>query len=177
MTGVFHENSILIRRQDQTLARRIEFGAAATVSSSLSEFTAFAQDRWVINKKLTVDAGLRFDRDRLARQNTISPRLSFLYLPLKNHATVIRGGIGLFYDRAPLSVGYFSQLPERTVTTFAADGISITDGPRRFANIVAARLRNPRSVRASLQIDFPITEQADGTHRLSATLNDRRFHR
>ena len=70
-----------------------------------------------------------------------------------------------------------AQLPERTVTTFAADGISITDGPRRFGNIVAARLRNPRSVRSSLQIDFPITEQVDGTHWLSATLNDRRFHR
>src|SRR6185503_19654713 len=116
----FRENSILIRRRDQTLARRIEFGAAASVSSSLSEFTAFAQDRWVISKKLTVDAGLRLDRDRLARQRTISPRLSFLYLPVKNHATVVRGGIGLFYDRAPLAVGYFTQVPERTVTSFAA---------------------------------------------------------
>ncbi|MEK6282244.1 MAG: TonB-dependent receptor [Acidobacteriota bacterium] len=162
VTGVFHENSILIRRQDRTLARSIEFGPAASVSSHLSEFTAFVQDRWVVNKKLTVDAGLRFDRDRLARQNTISPRLSFLYLPVKNLATVIRGGIGLFYDRTPLSVGYFSQLPERTVTTFAADGISITDGPRRFRNLVSAPFRNPRSVRASLQIDFPITSKLTG---------------
>jgi hypothetical protein len=162
VTGVFHENSILIRRQDQTLTQRIEFGPAATVSGSLSEFTAFAQDRWVVNKKLTVDAGLRFDRDGLALQNAIAPRLSFLYLPLRNHATIIRGGIGLFYDRTPLSVSYFRQLPERTVTTFAADGISITDGPRRFANTVAARLRNPRSVRASLQIDFPVTTKLTG---------------
>ena len=162
VTGVFRENSILIRREDQTLARRIEFGAAASFASHLSEITAFAQDRWVVNKKLTVDAGLRFDRDRLARQNAISPRLSFLYLPLKNHATVVRGGIGLFYDRTPLGVGYFSQLPDRTVTTFAADGISITDGPRRFRNLVAARLRNPRSVRASLQIDFPIARKLTG---------------
>jgi hypothetical protein len=161
-TGVFRENSILIRREDRTLARRIEFGTTASVSSSLSEFTGFAQDRWVVNKKLTVDAGLRFDRDGLARQNAIAPRLSFLYLPVKNHATVIRGGIGLFYDRTPLSVGYFRQLPERTVTTFAADGISITDGPTRFANVEAARLRNPRSVRASLQIDFPITSKVTG---------------
>lgn len=162
VTGVFQENSILIRRQDRTLARRIDFGAAASVSSILSEFTAFAHDRWVVNKKLTVEAGLRFDRDRLARQNTISPRLSFSYLPVKNVATVIRGGIGLFYDRAPLSVGYFTQLPERTVTTFAADGISIIDGPVRFRNTVGARLRNPRSVRASLQIDFPITSKLTG---------------
>jgi hypothetical protein len=162
VTGVVQENSILIRRQNRTLARRIDFGAVARVSSGLSEFTAFAQDRWVVNKKLTVDAGLRFDRDGLARQNTISPRLSFLYLPLRNQATVIRGGIGLFYDRAPLSVGYFTQLPGRTVTTFAADGISITDGPQRFRNIGAARLRNPRSMRASLQIDFPITSTVTG---------------
>jgi hypothetical protein len=162
MKGVLHENAILIRRQDQTLARRIEFGAAATVSRSLNEYNAFAQDRWVINQKLTVDAGLRFDRDGLARQNAISPRLSFLYLPLKNHATVIRGGIGLFYDRTPLSVGYFSQLPERTVTTFAADGSSITEGPLRFGNLVTAQLRNPRSLRASLQIDFPITGRVTG---------------
>jgi hypothetical protein len=160
--GVFRENSILIRRQNQTLARHIEFGAAASVSSSLSESTAFAQDRWVVNKKLTIDAGLRFDRDGLARQNALSPRLSFLYLPFKNHSTVIRGGIGLFYDRTPLSVGYFNLLPERTITTFATDGISITDGPRRFRNIVAAHLRNPRSVRASLQIDFPITSSVTG---------------
>ncbi len=162
VTGVFRENSILIRRQDQTLARRIDFGTAATVSHSLSEYTAFAHDRWVVNQKLTVDGGLRFDRDRLARQNTISPRFSFLYLPLKNHATVIRGGFGLFYDRTPLSVAYFSQLPERTVTTFAADGISITEGPDRFPNLAAARLRNPRSVRASLQIDFPLTSRVTG---------------
>jgi hypothetical protein len=162
VTGVFRENSILIRREDETLAQRIEFGAAASVSSSLSEFSAFAQDRWVVNKKLTVDAGLRFDRDGLSRQNAIAPRLSFLYLPLKNHATVIRGGFGLFYDRTPLSVGYFSQLPERTVTTFATDGILITEGPTRFANIVATRLRNPRSVRASLQIDFPILSRLTG---------------
>jgi carboxypeptidase family protein/TonB-dependent receptor-like protein len=162
VTAVFDEASILIRRQDRTLARRIDFGAAASVSSSLTELTAFAQDRWVVNKKLTVDAGLRFDRDRLARQNAISPRLSFLYLPVRNHAMVIRGGIGLFYDRTPLSVGYFSQLPERTVTTFAANGNSITAGPLSFRNIVAARLRNPRSVRTSLQIDFPITSQLTG---------------
>src|SRR6185369_3019013 len=61
-----------------------------------------------------------------------------------------------------LSVGYFSQLPERTVTTFAADGIATTDGPRHFANIVMSPLRNPRSVRSSLQIDFPIMSSLTG---------------
>lgn len=162
VTAVFRENAILIRRLDKTLARRIEFGAQAGVAVSLSEFTLFAQDRWVINQKLTVDAGVRLDRDGLARQNAIAPRLSFLYVPLRSHATIIRGGIGLFYDRVPLSVGYFGKLPERTVTTFAADGNLITGGPQRFANVVAPRLRNPRSLRASVQIDFPLQKNLTG---------------
>lgn len=162
VTGVFRENSILIERQDKTLTQRIEFGAPVRVSRSLREFTLFLQDRWVVNKKLTIDAGVRFDRDGLARQNAIAPRISFLYLPLKNYAMIVRGGVGLFYDRVPLSVGYFSQLPERTVTTFGNDGSSITDGPRRFVNITASRLRNPRSVRASLQVDVPIAKNLMG---------------
>lgn len=158
VTGTVRENPILIRREDNTLAQRIEFGGAPTVARSMSEYTAFAQDRWAVNKQLTVDAGLRFDRDGLARQSNIAPRISFLYLPFKNGTAILRGGMGLFYDRTPLAIGYFRQLPERTVTTLAADGLSITDGPRRFANLVEARLRNPRSVRWSLQIDHPVSK-------------------
>jgi hypothetical protein len=160
--AVFRENSILIERQDQTLAQRIDFTAPANVFGSLSEFTLFAQDRWVLNKRLTVDMGLRIDRDGLARHNAIAPRLSFLYLPFKNHPTILRGGIGLFYDRVLLGAGYFGQLPERTVTTFSANGISTTDGPRRFANIVATDLRNPHSVRVSLQVDLPLRKGLTG---------------
>jgi hypothetical protein len=162
VTGLFRENSILIKRGDKTLAQRIDFSTPVEVSSNLKEFTLFFQDRWVVNKRLTLDAGVRFDRDGLARQNAVAPRFSFLYLPFRNHTTTIRGGVGLFYDRAPLSIGYFAQLPERTVTTFAADGISLTEAPRSFANLVTARLRNPRSVRASLQIDVPLRKNLTG---------------
>ncbi|MDQ2974479.1 MAG: carboxypeptidase-like regulatory domain-containing protein, partial [Acidobacteriota bacterium] len=37
VTGTFRENSILIRRQNKTLAQRIDFGAPVRVSGSLSE--------------------------------------------------------------------------------------------------------------------------------------------
>ncbi|MDQ2920521.1 MAG: TonB-dependent receptor, partial [Acidobacteriota bacterium] len=154
--GTVRENSILIRRLDNTLAQRIDFGGATTVSRSMKEYSAFAQDRWVVNKRLTIDAGVRFDRASLVGRNYIAPRLSFLYLPMKKSAATLRGGIGLFYDRTPLAVGYFTQLPERTVTTFAVNGTSLIDGPRRFANIVDGPLRNPRSVRWSMQLDVPI---------------------
>ncbi len=147
---------------------------------------------------MTIDAGLRFDRDGIARRSNFAPRLSFLYLPLKNGRTIIRGGAGLFYDRTPLSVGYFelednsnelrlasssgrlgpstqfAPVPERIVTTFAPDGISIIDGPRRFRNDVAESLHNPRSVRWNLQLDQGLTKNL--TARLGylqrSTVND-----
>lgn len=157
-SGAFRAGPILLRRQDKTLARRIEFVGAERSARSLDEYSAFVQDKWVVDQKLTIDVGLRFDHDGLAQQNNFAPRLAFLYRPLRNPTVIVRGGIGIFSDRAPLSVGYFSQLPRRVVTTFAEDGISITDGPRHFANVVPFRLRNPYSLRWSLQTDFAITK-------------------
>jgi hypothetical protein len=101
---------------------------------------------------------LRFDRDGLAWQNNFAPRFSFLFLPLRNDRTIIRGGIGLFYDRTPFGVGFFTQLPERVVTRFAPDGLTVVDGPRRFNNMIDGPLRNPRSVRWSVQLDRGITK-------------------
>lgn len=158
MSGRFRRNAILIRRADNSLIRRIDFEGARIVGRNVNEFMAFVQDKWIASPKLTIDAGLRFDHDGIGRQNNISPRLAFMLVPLKNSRTIIRGGIGLFYDRTPLSAGYFKQLPERVVTTFAPDGLSITDGPIRFNNVVEGPLSNPRSVRWSLQLDRGITK-------------------
>jgi len=159
VSGRFRDNSILIRRADGTLAERIDFVGEGAVSRSLVEAAAFVQDKWVANTKLTIDAGVRFDRDGIARRNNVAPRMSFMFVPLKNNRTILRGGIGLFYDRTPLSVGYFSDLPQRIVTGFGTDGISVTDGPRRFNNEIEGQLSNPSSVRWSLQIDRGITER------------------
>lgn len=176
LSGAFHNRSILIRRRDRTLSQRIDFAQDGTVARDISELASFIQDRWVINKRLTIDGGVRFDRDGVAERNNFAPRLSFLYLPFKNGHTILRGGVGLFYDRVSLSMGdvdaapeepddatalarstRFTQLPRRTVTTFAADGISIIDGPRRFRNIISGGLRDPRSIRWNLQVDHGFT--------------------
>lgn len=157
-SGSYGYSSILIRRNAGTLAQRVDFTKAAAVARSLNEFAAFMQDRWVVNKKLTIDAGLRFDRDGIARQSNIAPRLALMFLPFKNDRTIIRGGIGLFYDRTPLAAGYFTQLPERIVTTYAPDGFSLVDGPRRFSDSIESPLHNARSARWSLQLDQGLTK-------------------
>lgn len=175
-SGRFDYQPILIRRVDNRLVQRVDFAGDGTVARSINELGAFVQERWVVNKKLTIDGGLRFDRDGIVRRSNIAPRLAFLYLPFRNERTIIRGGVGLFYDRTPLSVGLFERgnegdaelplnsatrfthLPERIVTTFAPDGLTVIDGPRRFTNDIEEPLSNPRSVRWSLQLDRGITE-------------------
>jgi hypothetical protein len=199
ISGRFRDRSILIRRHNGTLAQRIDFTDPSAIALRVSGFAAFVQDRWAVSRKLTIDAGLRLDRDGIARQNNFAPRLSFMFLPLKNSRTIIRGGIGLFYDRMPLSVGYFdainksrededhdlrrdelvpslkfAELPKRIVTRFADDGISVADGPRFFSNEVDGPLRALRSLRWSAQLDQGLTK--DLTLRIGylqrATTND-----
>ena len=175
LTGQFNFRPIEIRRGDQTLSQRIDFKGPTDLNRSLTELGSFIQDRWVINQRLTLDGGLRFDRNSISHQYDTSPRVSMLYRPFRNDRTIIRAGIGLFYDRSALSTRYFepenltedddpvdgpglgfnsqTNFPKRVVTTYARDGQTIVDGPREFMNVERNPLRDARSLRWSLQFD------------------------
>jgi hypothetical protein len=63
----------------------------------------FVQDDWKLRQNLTVSAGLRWDNETiLDDRNNFGPRLSFAWDPLKTNKTVLRGGYGVFYNRALL---------------------------------------------------------------------------
>jgi Carboxypeptidase regulatory-like domain/TonB dependent receptor len=179
LSGRFDFRPIIIRRRDQTISQRIDFAGPTFIDRPLAEFSAFIQDRWVINKSVTLDLGVRFDRNTISDHNDLSPRLSILYLPFKGDRVVVRGGIGLFYDRSPMSSRYFeveqlsdndeligtvginaaTHFPERTVTSYAADGRTIIDGPRAFMNVIHGPLRDALSRRWSLQVDRSLNKQ------------------
>jgi hypothetical protein len=68
---------------------------------------AFAQDKWQLNDKLTLNLGLRYDYQTLTpnTKDAIAPRLGFAYDPTGTGKTVIRGGIGKFYEYMLNSTG------------------------------------------------------------------------
>jgi len=60
----------------------------------------FAQDDWVVAHGLTVNAGVRWDKDSLFQgdNNNIAPRVGFAWNVGGNTRTVVRGNSGIFYD-------------------------------------------------------------------------------
>jgi len=173
LTGQFYFRPIEIRRPDLTLSQRIDFISPTDIDRSLMELGGFIQDRWEINPSLTLDGGVRFDRNSISHKNEFSPRVSVLYRPFTSDRTIIRAGVGLFYARSALSTRYFepenredervgngalglssqTNFPTRVVTTYDRNGQTILDGPREFLNVIRDPFRDARALRLSVQID------------------------
>ncbi|MDQ6653545.1 MAG: carboxypeptidase regulatory-like domain-containing protein [Acidobacteriota bacterium] len=124
-----------IVRADGTRAERITFDAASSIRESNREYVGFVQDRWMVRHNLSFDLGLRYENQRIANEQNLAPRAGFAWSPFKNDKTIIRGGIGLFFDKVPLNIRAFAQYPSRTVTRYAADGVMIIDS-RHFTNVL-----------------------------------------
>jgi carboxypeptidase family protein/TonB-dependent receptor-like protein len=124
---------ILITREDGSLAERIDFRGPAFLSATDTEIAAFIGDHWAPADNLSFDAGLRYSGQSLGDPATFAPRFGAVYMPGSSGKTILRGGIGLFYDRVPLLAGDFTQNPERVITYFDTQG-AVLGPPTVFQN-------------------------------------------
>ena len=61
------------------------------------------QDEWRLRSNLMLSYGLRYENETIVHdKNNFGPRAAFSYDPFKSGKTVIRGGAGIFYNRALL---------------------------------------------------------------------------
>jgi hypothetical protein len=118
------------------LLRTISFAGNGNFSLSDVEPAVYAQDHWIVNKHIAVDTGLRFETQSLSHTYRLAPRGGVSWSPTGDSATIIRGGLGIFYDSIPLQTYAFSSYPEQIVTTYDGNG-NITDGPRQFLNLTS----------------------------------------
>ena len=147
-------NTVRILRADGTRSRQIDFVGSGAVSRNKRQLLAFFQDKWAVNNRLNLEYGVRYGRDNIAGGNNFAPRIAFAVLPFSDNRTVIRGGVGLFYDQIDLNVATFTQLQDRIITRFGADGQTIIGVPqeRNFV-LEGGTLHTPRSVNWNLEVD------------------------
>jgi hypothetical protein len=152
------------RRLDGSLAERIEFvnrlfgagnneGAGASKQEvNGTEFSIFAQDRWRVSPRMTLELGFRMDRDDVVEKVNWSPRGGVSIGVLPDGRGILRGGVGKFLQRTPLNVGAFGQFETRTVTRFAADGTMIGT-PVLLRHAPDRDLKTPEAVVANVEWD------------------------
>jgi hypothetical protein len=119
----------------------ITYGAQRSYQLNDAEPSVYAQDHWILNPQFAIDAGLRWETQSLTSTTRLAPRAGFAWTPTKDgQTTVIRGGMGVFYDQVPLDTYAFRSFPQQTVTTYDGQG-NITDGPRLFYNLTSTQPR------------------------------------
>jgi len=147
-------NAVRILRANGTRSAQIDFVGDGKLDRNKTEFLTYFQDKWSASNRLTLEYGVRYDRDTIAEDNNFAPRLGFAFLPILDGRTVVRGGVGLFYDKTNFNVATFEQLQERVLTRFGPDGVQLTGAPLRQRFVLDKNeFRTPRSVNWNVELD------------------------
>ncbi len=151
-TGSSTSRPIEIRRGDGTLAEHILFGAPSSQHVNGTEFAVFAQDRWRVGSRVTLELGLRLDRDAVVERVNWSPRAGVAISVLPEGRGIVRGGYGRFVQRTPLNVDAFPSFESRTVSRFGGDSLAL-GVPITFVNRIDGVLRTPDALVGNVEWD------------------------
>jgi hypothetical protein len=93
-------------------------------------YSLYAQDTWTPTHGLTLNYGIRYERDNRmpplpTDTNNIAPRLGFSWAPGKDHKTTIRGGYGIFYTPIDFQIDYVVK------------ALNEIDGRRQIAQVLS----------------------------------------
>ncbi len=149
-TGKSTSRPVEVRRLDNSLAERTVFGLPSLQDVTATEFAMFAQDRWRVGSRLTLELGLRMDREDVVDHLSWSPRGGVSLAVLPEGRGILRGGIGRFRQRTPLNIGAFEQFEPRTVARFNAAGQPL-GLPVTLVNVSAPDLRTPKAVAGNIE--------------------------
>ena len=135
---------------------RITFTFPTSFATEQNETAWFAGDQWAVIPRLTLSLGVRFDNDAITSSTHAAPRAGFLLELTKDGKTLLKGGVGVFYDRVPLMVPVFPDLSDRTVTLLDANGAALSSV--FYQNKIIGQLRNPRSTSWNLEVDRQVLD-------------------
>jgi hypothetical protein len=135
--GAFHPHQALIKDANGNLLQSIDFTGQGSFDLSDTEPAFYIQDHWNVTSRFGIDFGIRVESQSITSTWRSAPRGGFVWSPSRTGNTVIRGGMGVFYDSVPLDVYAFRSYPQQVVTDFDPTTGAITDGPRQYYNVMA----------------------------------------
>lgn len=132
--GNFNARPVLIEDSTGLLTSRTDFSGGQSFTVSDIEPSLYAQDHWVLGPTFALDLGMRLESQTITHTFRSAPRAGFAWTPDRSQTTVIRGGIGVFYDNVPLNTYAFSSYPEQTVTMYNSTG-GVIGSPIHYINL------------------------------------------
>ena len=120
--GQFNARPVLIQDAAGHLLQRIDFSGGGSFDVRDTEPAIYAQDHWVLGSHFAVDTGLRLESQTITTTVRAAPRTGFVWTPTQSQNTVIKGGIGVFYDYVPLDIYAFGAYAQQTITTYNGTG-------------------------------------------------------
>ena len=151
--GTSASRPVLVRRSDGTLARGLTFGSQTEQSVHGTDFAAFAQDRVQPGTRWWVEFGGRLDRDAITTRIGATPRVGAAVLLDETGNTVLRGGVGVFYERTPLVAGVFDDFENTLDTRYDTDGVTPLGPAVLYAHVTEPNLEVARSTAWDLSYD------------------------
>jgi hypothetical protein len=85
----------------------------------------------------------------------LSPRAGILWSLTSDGKTLLKAGVGIFYDRVPLMFPVFDSFPDRTVLLLDPSGQVINS--TAYVNHITGTLQNPRSTAWNVELERQIT--------------------
>jgi hypothetical protein len=134
----------------------ITFSHPTSFDIDQSETSWFLANQWTLSRRLTVDVGMRFDNDTVTGSTHAAPRVGFLLALTNDGKTLLKGGVGMFYDRVPLIYPIFEQLPNRTVSLLNSNGQASSS--ISYLNQITGGLHNPQSTSWNVTLERQVLE-------------------
>lgn len=140
-----------------TTIEKITFTPTGSLNVAQNETAAYAFDQWSPSSRLSFGLGLRLDSDTVTGSTHVAPRGSVLLTLTGDGKTQLSGGAGVFYDRVPLMLPAFPNLPERTVSMYDSSGA--ISSSTAFVNRIVGGLQNPRSTSWNIELKRQVTSR------------------
>ena len=155
--GIDASSPVIVTRADGSTLRQIDYSGNPSVGANNTDIAGFVEDQWAINQVVTVNGGVRYAYEQIAGDQTLAPRVDVSIRPFENGRTVVKGGIGRFYDALPLNAADFDRQQSRRLTEYDAQGNAT--GTSFFVNRVAAGgLQAPSSTAWNIELDQMLTD-------------------